>query len=73
MTDLHSFVDFEHSGFATWTGFAGSHGAQVSPLIDLDIAFDIDTAKVMVIFVGAGGHVAATFQTQIGDDQQAAI
>jgi hypothetical protein len=54
--------------FRSGTRFAEFDGAQVGPLIDFDVALDIDAANVMVIFVRAGRHVAATFETDVGDD-----
>jgi len=43
--------------------------AQVGPLIDFDIAFDIDAANVMVVFVRASRQVAAALQAEVRDDE----
>ena len=70
VTNLHRLENFERAGIAARTGFAGIDRAQVGPLIDLNVALDIDAAKVMVVFVGAGRHVAAALKREVGDDQQ---
>src|ERR1041385_4312350 len=69
VTDLHRFEDFELAAVTTRTGLARFNRAQVRPLVDLDIAFDSHTANVMVILVGARGHVAAAAKSFISDDK----
>jgi hypothetical protein len=44
-------------GFAAGdTGLAVEDAAQVQPVVDGDVPFDIDAAQVDVVLVGAGGH-----------------
>ena len=73
VADLHSFEHFEHAGFATRTSFARLDRAQLEPLINRNVSRDVDAAKVMIVFVGASGHVASIFQRRICNDAQIGI
>src|SRR5205823_1959155 len=69
VTDFHRFENFQCSGVAAWTILARVDCAQIGPLIDFDVALDIDAANVTVVFVGAGGHVATTAQIIVSDNR----
>src|SRR5207248_4402958 len=73
MPNLHGRENFQPTGVAARTGFTGVDRAQVGPLIDFDIAFDVHAANVMVVFVRAGCHVAAPFEANVGDDEKIPI
>ncbi len=53
---------------AARTSFAGFDRAQFEPVVHLNVARDVDTAQVMIVFVSARGHVVAVFQRGIRDD-----
>src|SRR5260370_31944713 len=71
--DFHRFVNFQDTRLATRTRFTRRNCPQVSPLIHFDVPFNIDAANMMVVFVGAGRHVAATFQSQVSKDENVLI
>ena len=73
VTNLHGFENFQHAMVAARARFTCVDRAQISPAIDFNVAFDIDAANVMVVFVGAGGHVATTLKPGVGHDQQILI
>src|SRR6185295_10732231 len=67
VTNLHALENFERAIVTAWTSLARTYCSEVSPLIDFDIAFDVDATNVMVVFVGAGGHVATALETLVGN------
>jgi len=67
VTDLHRLVDFQLAGVTARQDSPKSPCAG-QPLIDLNVTFDAHAANVMVVFIRAGRHVAAVFQTEVGDD-----
>ena len=70
MWPIHSFVNLERAGFAAWAVFSGSHSAQVGPLVRLNVALDVHSTQVMIVFVGAGGHVTTVLQGEISNNQK---
>jgi hypothetical protein len=70
VADLHRLENFQRPAVATWAPFTCLNGAQIQPLVNLNISIWIDAAEMVIIFVGAGGQVAAAFQCVIGDDAE---
>jgi hypothetical protein len=50
VTDLHRFENFERAGVASRTSLA-QFTVRSHSLIDLNVAFTIDAANVMIVFV----------------------
>ena len=52
-------------------GFAGLDSAQVCPAADLDVALDVDMAKVETVFVGARSEFGSVAKHEVGADFKA--
>ena len=70
VTNLHCLENFQCAFVTTRTTLAGNNSAQVGPTIWLDIAFNLNPAQVMVVFIGAGRHVGPVLETKVRDNQE---
>ena len=58
VSDLDATEHLERLG-ADRARLTGGDGAKIEPLVDADVAVDVDAAQVVIVAVSAGGHVGA--------------
>ena len=66
---LDAADDLERSA-AVGARFARDHLAQVGPLVDGDVAFDVDTGPMPVVFVGPRGQAGPALERGIDNDPE---
>ena len=69
MARLDATHDLKRSA-AILAGLVGLDSAQVGPLVNVDVAGDVDPGPMPVVGVGAGGQTAPILECGVADDAQ---
>jgi hypothetical protein len=57
VSNLHTPEHLQHSTITSGQPFAGFNSAKRKPFVDWNVSRDIDSAKMMIVLVGAGRHI----------------